>query len=78
MFPKIIFHLIPSLFHSVSHYNGIPYDMNNKCYKTLENYFNLHYNDNCLQYSLWGFTCHGKLLLKRGGTEWKIISGNVY
>ena len=62
MFPRIIFHPIQPFFHSVSHNNGIPYDMTNKGYKTLENYFNFNYKDNCLQDSLWGVICHGKLL----------------
>ena len=52
MFPEIMFHTVPPHFDSVSHNDGIRYDMNNKCYKTLENYFNLNHNDNCLQCSL--------------------------
>ena len=52
MFPEITFHPVPPHFDSVSYNDGIRYDMNKKCYKTLENYFNLNYNDNCLQCSL--------------------------
>ena len=36
MFSEIIFHPVPPRFHSVSHNNGISYDMNNKYFKTLE------------------------------------------
>ena len=76
-FPRLFF--IPSYLNFTQFpNNGILYDMNNKCYKLLENYFNFNYNDNCLQCSLWGVSCHGKLPWKWVRAGWKIILGKVY